>query len=124
MNGITSRLFLPAALVAVLATGAAAFAHEPKPEAMKPMAGHGMASNNAASMQMQKIMMPGKKMPMHMSGNVDKDFASMMIIHHQQAIDMAEIMLKRGSNAELKAMAAKMKTDQQAEIAKMAPYAK
>ena len=124
MNGITSRLILPAALVAILATGAAAFAHEPKPEPMKPMAGHGMASNNAASMQMQKIMMPGKKMPMHLSGNVDKDFASMMIIHHQQAIDIAEIMLKNGSNAELKAMAAKMKTDQQAEIVKMTPYAK
>ncbi len=62
-------------------------------------------------------------MPM-MSGNVDKDFAAMMSMHHQMAIDMVDVLLEHGSSAELKALAAKMKAAQQVEITQMAPYAK
>ena len=51
-------------------------------------------------------------------------FAAMMSIHHQMAIDMADVMPESGSNPELKAMAAKMKAEQQEEIKQLAPYTK
>ena len=47
---------------------------------------------------------------------LDKDFATMMSMHHKMAIDMADVLLKSGSNAKLKAIAAKMKATQQDEI--------
>ena len=87
-------------------------------------ADHAMPGHNAASMELHRIMTDGQKKPMPMSGDVDKDFAAMMSIHHQMAIDMADVLLKSGSNAELKAMAVKMKTAQQEEIKQLEPFTK
>lgn len=53
---------------------------------------------------------------MKMSGDADKDFAMMMIPHHQGAVDMAEVELKFGKDAQLKAMAQKIIDAQKAEI--------
>ena len=39
------------------------------------------------------------------TGDIDNDFASLMIIHHQAAIDSASSYLHHGSNGELSAMA-------------------
>ncbi len=84
-----------------------------------------MDGHSAGSMEMYKIMMDGQKMPMPaMSGNVDQDFASMMTMHHQQAIKMIDVYEKQGANAELMALAAEMKAAQQAEISTMAAFAK
>ena len=87
-------------------------------------ADHAMPGHSAGSMELHRIMTEGSKSPMPMSGDVDKDFAAMMTVHHQMAIDMADVMLKSGSNAELKAMAARMKAEQQEEIKQLAPYTK
>ena len=87
-------------------------------------ADHAMPGHSAGSMELHRIMTEGSKAPMAMTGNVDQDFAAMMSMHHQMAIDMADVMLKSGSNAELKAMAAKMKAAQQEEIKQLAPYTK
>ena len=87
-------------------------------------ADHAMPGHSAGSMELHRIMTEGSKSPMPMSGDVDKDFAAMMTVHHQMAIDMADVMLKSGSNAQLKAMAAKMKAEQQEEIKQLAPYTK
>ena len=114
----------PLALLASMALGAAltlsagAFAHDPK----MPQGTHAMSGKNDGSMQLHRIMT--KKMPMPMSGNVDKDFAIMMSVHHQMAIDMVDVLMKHGSNPELKAMGAKMKAAQTEEIKQMAPYTK
>ena len=64
-------------------------------------------------------MMPGMKQMQEMeaSGNTDKDFAMMMKMHHQQALDMAQIELEHGSSPELKAMAKKIIEGQKKEIA-------
>ena len=53
------------------------------------------------------------------TGDQDKDFVTMMIPHHQGAIDQAEIELKYGKDPEMKAMAEKIIADQKKEIAQM-----
>ena len=68
---------------------------------------------------MKGTMMMGmeemQKMPM--SGDTDKDFAMMMKIHHQQALNMAEMQLKTGKSPEMKAMAKQIIAAQKKEIA-------
>ena len=122
-------MFLGAGLA--LAVGACAedakTAQETDSSAMQPAAmraDHGMPGHSAGSMELHRIMTDGQKKPMPMSGDVDKDFAAMMTVHHQMAIDMADVLLESGSNAELKAMAVKMKAAQQEEIKQMEQYTK
>lgn len=57
-----------------------------------------------------------KDMTMMPSGDADKDFAMMMIPHHQGAIGMAEVELKYGKDPVLKEMAQKIIDDQKKEI--------
>lgn len=116
----------PIALVASFSLGIAvaissgAFAHDAKKhEPTTPMASH-----SAGSMELHRIMAQGHKMPMPMSGKVDKDFAIMMRMHHEQALKMVEVLLKHGKSAKLKAMAREMKVAQTEEIKELAPYAK
>ncbi|GAA3933905.1 DUF305 domain-containing protein [Actinoplanes auranticolor] len=49
----------------------------------------------------------------------DKQFLTMMIAHHEGAVTMGQDELEDGSNAGAKALAQKIVTDQQAEIATM-----
>jgi hypothetical protein len=53
------------------------------------------------------------------SGDIDRDFAAMMIPHHQCAIDMARAELRNGSNEQLKRIAQEIIIDQQEEIVAM-----
>jgi hypothetical protein len=53
------------------------------------------------------------------TGNVDADFAAMMIPHHQGAIDMALAELRYGKNEQLRRLAQGMIVEQQQEIAAM-----
>lgn len=126
MNTKTSLLAVALAGASLLAFTAGA--HEPKPQT-QDMKGHDMKDmdmkgQSAGSMELHTIMSSGMKMPMKMSGNVDKDFATMMSMHHQQGIKMSDVLLKHGSSTELKALARKIKTSQQAEIKQMASYTK
>lgn len=57
-----------------------------------------------------------------MTGDPDVVFARMMIVHHQGAIAMAEEELSTGDDATIKAMATKIKTDQQKEIADLQAF--
>jgi uncharacterized protein (DUF305 family) len=52
----------------------------------------------------------------NMSGNVDKSFLEAMIPHHQSAIDMSKLALKKAAKPELKTFAQKVIKDQSAEI--------
>lgn len=61
---------------------------------------------------------PGMTMPPP-TGNQDRDFARMMIVHHQGAIDMSRQQLARGSNPALKKMAGEIITAQEREIAQL-----
>lgn len=80
---------------------------------------HKDAPNQAGgSQQMMQSMMKGmdQMKSMSMTGDVDKDFATMMRIHHQQAVEMGETELKNGKDAKMKAMAKKIIKDQRKEI--------
>ena len=46
-------------------------------------------------------------------------FLQMMIPHHQQAIDISQLALKKSHNSELKALAEKISSDQAKEILQM-----
>jgi len=56
---------------------------------------------------------------MQMSGDQDVDFAMMMRVHHQGAINMAEMELKAGKEPEMKSMAKNVISSQRREIAKI-----
>ena len=51
-----------------------------------------------------------------MSGNPDHDFATMMIPHHQGAIDMAKVELVHGKNPVLRRLAQEIIVTQRSEI--------
>ena len=59
------------------------------------------------SMDMHKSMMSGMKSMESMkgSGDIDHDFAMMMKMHHQLALDMSNIQLQPGKDAKLRSMA-------------------
>ena len=71
------------------------------------------AENDAA---MDKMM---AAMSIRPSGDIDRDFAEMMIPHHQGAIEMAEAELRHGKNEQLRRIAQEIVVDQQQEIAAM-----
>lgn len=79
----------------------------------------GAASPGDGSQAMHKSMMSGMEgmRQMKMSGDPDKDFAMMMKMHHQQALDMAKLELEQGKAPEMKAMAKKIIAAQKKEIA-------
>jgi len=53
------------------------------------------------------------------TGDADRDFARMMIPHHQGAIDMALVELRYGKDERLKRLAQEIIVEQQQEIAVM-----
>ncbi len=118
MNSLTRKAYLGVLLATGLAGATVGWA-DYKVMPHMPMPGH-----SEGSMQLHKIMADGQKMPMAMSGNVDKDFATMMTMHHRQALKIADVMLQHGRDPKLKEMAEKMKSAQQKEITELMPYMK
>lgn len=81
-----------------------------------PMLPPGEATEaTTALMAAHEAMMAG--MHVQLTGNPDRDFALMMIPHHQGAIEMAEVELQYGTDPELRAMAQAIIDAQEAEIA-------
>jgi hypothetical protein len=72
-----------------------------------------LAENRAA----MTTMMVG--MDISPSGDVDRDFANMMVPHHQAAIDMARAVLRYGHNEKIRRLAQEIIVTQQQEIAVM-----
>ncbi len=98
----------------VLATLAAATLTVTTIAARRPSNAAAFAAENDAAMTR---MMKG--MDVKPSGNPDRDFATMMIAHHQGAIDMARTELRYGSNERLRRLAQEIVVAQQQEIAVM-----
>ena len=83
------------------------FVKDYKPSGMK----HGEGELKKSMSEME-----AKMKSMTLSGDADKDFASMMIEHHKEAISMGKMEQKHGMSAKLKQMAAKMIQDQNKEV--------
>jgi len=71
------------------------------------------AAMDAAMARMHAGMMVGY------SGDPDRDFARLMIPHHQGAIDMAEVELRYGKDERLRRLAQGIIVEQRQEIAVM-----
>jgi uncharacterized protein (DUF305 family) len=99
---LTSRLVIPTAtIVTVLALGACGSGNESLPGTM--MSGSGNTSTSMAA---------GTA-----TGEGDVEFAQMMIPHHEQAIEMADLALQNDSaSADVKALATQIKAAQDPEI--------
>ena len=93
----------------LLSTAVLVAAATPAPTATSEFA-HDM---NAAMDSMMDAMM------VRATGDVDRDFAMMMIPHHEGAIHMAVAELRYGTNPQLKRIAQEIIVDQQQEIAAM-----
>lgn len=108
------KLLFSALTCCALASSQLAFAQAASSPTSSGDASHG-------SSQMHESMMSGmqKMQGMQPTGDTDKDFAMMMRVHHQQAVDMAKVEAQHGKSVELKAMAHKMMKDQQKEIAQL-----
>lgn len=79
---------------------------------MSQMSHHSM--DNGLMQAMSKMMMQMNNMKM--VGDFDVDFAKMMIMHHQSAIDMSEAELSKGQDEKIKSIARKMIDTQKSEI--------
>lgn len=85
---------------------------------MSGMGQAAMTDAQKASMQaMMKMNMP--MMATHQIKDPDLAFNCGMIVHHQGAIDMANVEIKFGKDEASKKMAEKIISDQKAEIAEM-----
>ena len=75
----------------------------------------------AGGMDMKSMMkdMSDKMSSMSMSGQQDIDFAKMMRMHHQGAIDMAQVELKAGKEPKMRKMAKDIIAAQKKEIAEI-----
>lgn len=76
---------------------------------MKP----GMAGGPMHDMMMRHADMMRS---MSMTGDTDRDFATMMRMHHQGGIDMTEVQIRDGKDPELKALAQKIRDGQRREL--------
>lgn len=76
------------------------------------------SGQSSASNAMMKSMQSGmtKMMGMKMTGDPDHDFAMMLKMHHQSAVEMADLEIKQGTNAQVKALATQIKATNQKEI--------
>lgn len=84
------------------------------------LSGHNAHGGGDAFHKEVMAQMNGMKMDMNHSGSIDKQFAEIMIPHHQGAIDMSKAYIKSGAHEEkLKTMANKIIADQEKEIGKL-----
>nr|WP_207366855.1 DUF305 domain-containing protein [Fibrella rubiginis]MBO0939331.1 DUF305 domain-containing protein [Fibrella rubiginis] len=75
-------------------------------------------AQQSTSNAMMKSMQSGmtQMMSMKLTGDPDRDFAMMLKMHHQSAVEMADMEVKQGKNAQVKALASKIKASNQKEI--------
>lgn len=116
-RAIRAAVFVPAVAVCFVTASQAQSAKPMAPAASMPM--DHMQKGSAGSSDMKQSMMSSmdSMKTMQMSGDTDKDFAMMMKIHHQGAVDMAQMELAHGKSPAMKDMAKKIIAAQKKEIA-------
>ena len=118
-NGMVKGTILAFALLVTgspVALAQASHLHPPGHAAasrMSPEAVEFLAENDAA---MERMM---EDMHVAPTGDVDRDFVSMMIPHHQGAIDMARAVLRSSHNEVIRRLAQEIIVTQEDEIRAM-----
>ena len=112
---IESRKTGTAALAAVLLLVSVSQAQPPHQHEIWPPEGTPSAES-FTSLMMQAMESMHKDMNIVPTGDPDRDFAAMMIPHHQGAIDMAKVELQFGKNPVLRRLAQGIIVEQLQEI--------
>jgi uncharacterized protein (DUF305 family) len=104
--------------LAVLLVVSVSRAQPPHQHEVSPSQGTPSASIAASftSLMMQAMERMHRDMSIVPSGDPDRDFAAMMIPHHQGAVDMAKVELQFGKNAVLRRLAQGIIVEQLQEI--------
>jgi len=87
-----------------------------QPSPMSPMPGMQGKPMMAGDMRGSMMGMMKSMESMQMTGDSDRDFATMMKMHHQGAIDMAQQELQSGKDPKMRAMAKRIIDAQKKEI--------
>jgi uncharacterized protein (DUF305 family) len=112
---IESRKTGTAALAAVLLLVSVSQAQLPHQHEISPPEGTPLAKS-FTSLMMHAMERMHKDMNIVPTGDPDRDFAAMMIPHHQGAIDMAKVELQFGKNPVLRRLAQAIIVEQLQEI--------
>ncbi|WP_454902673.1 DUF305 domain-containing protein [Variovorax gossypii] len=125
MTSLSFKTLANASALAAFALTATAQTQPPTSPAPMAMSSAQMQKGSGSD-EMKKSMMSGMDgmQKMQMSGDTDKDFAMLMKMHHQQALEMAKPEIAHGKSPELKAMARKIIKDQTKEIAQLDAWMK
>ena len=118
-NSIAAAAAIVALAAAFLTPLAQAQTQKPPGPAAMPMATAPAMSGGAMDMMAMMKQNNDKMASMAMTGNPDVDFAMMMKVHHQGAIDMAQAELKNGKEPQMKKMARDIIAAQKKEIAQL-----
>lgn len=79
----------------------------------------GPADSKATKGYKTAMMMQMQNMPRQYTGDADVDFMAQMRVHHQSAIDMAQVVLVEGKDAQVKKLAQDIIAAQKKEIAEI-----
>lgn len=110
-----SKYFPITALGAALAMGTAVFGHDGHMHHQQHQ--EQSSTDDSFDAQMGRAMeVMDRDMAVAPSGNPDRDFAAMMIPHHQGAVDMARIQLQFGKDPVLRRLAQGIIVEQLQEI--------
>jgi len=78
-----------------------------------------VANENSSELMASMNRMMKQMHEMEMSGNTDHDLAGLMEEHHKSAVEMADILIESGTDAEMKSLAQKIKAEQEGEIVEL-----
>lgn len=116
-------MHLPAArFFAALALGSSALSSPA--QAPQPLASSPRQAATPAAQQMHERMQGDLRamQAIKLSGDVDRDFAMMMRLHHQQAVEMGQFQLRHGKSPELRTLAQDIVNAQRREIEQLEKY--
>jgi len=113
----TGTIALAVLLVVSVSRAQAPHQHEISPSQGTPSTN--IAAESFTSLMMQAMERMHRDMSIVPSGNPDRDFAAMMIPHHQGAVDMAKVELQFGKSPVLRRLAQGIIVEQLQEIEAM-----